>query len=105
MRNVPLPIRFTYRGDFRSTLSDGGRSVYSEGDLVLFEGKAFIANTVIRGLSPDLSADWIPLGSERISFRSTAPPDPQVGDSWFNSVTGITYHYFDDSDTKQWVEF
>jgi len=105
MTNTPLPMQNTFRGEFASVSDTGQNFLYSRGDVVLFEGKAFIATTAISGLSPDLSSDWIPWGSERISFRSSAPPDPQVGDSWVNSVTGKKYSYFDDGDTKQWVEF
>ena len=92
MTNTPLPMQNTFRGEFASVSDTGQNFLYSRGDVVLFEGKAFIATTAISGLSPDLS-------------RSSAPPDPQVGDSWVNSVTGKKYSYFDDGDTKQWVEF
>lgn len=105
MTNTPLPMNNTFRGEFASVSDTGQKFLYSRGDVVLFEGKAFIAAAAISGLSPDLSSDWIPWGSERISFRSTAPPDPQVGDSWVNSATGKRYSYFGDGDTKQWVEF
>ena len=100
-----IPISGIYRGEYSPTTSEGGASHYSRGDMVIYEGKLFYANSEISGLSPDLSQDWIGWGGSRISYRSTIPPNPMVGDMWVNSGTGKLYTYFDDGDTKQFVEF
>ena len=42
--------------------------------------------------------------SSGVSYRSTIPPDPKVGDNWFNSNTAKLYTYIDDGETKQFVE-
>ena len=44
-------------------------------------------------------------GSQGASYiGSTAPASPFVGQTWFNSDTGIRYVYYDDGDTLQWVQ-
>jgi hypothetical protein len=95
---------FTYRGEYVSAYPSGEVSAYSENDLVLYEGKLFLATKYIRGLSPDISSNWLPWGSSRVSYRSNSPPDPKVGDGWLNTSTGSFYTFIEDEDSKQWVE-
>jgi hypothetical protein len=104
MTSMNIPTSKVFRGEFRATSGTGQPFSYARGDVVIFEGKAFIASQAISGLSPDLSSNWIPWGSSRVSFRSTKPKDAYVGDEWINAVTGKKYCYIDDGDTKQWVE-
>ena len=35
---------------------------------------------------------------------SSAPSDPPVGSIWYDTVSGRTFVYYQDDDTKQWVE-
>ncbi len=95
----------TYRGEYSPTNDKGGASFYAVGDLVIYEGKLFYARFNIKGLSPDLTDDWVPWGGSRVSYRSTTPPDPMVGDKWVNKANGRMYTYFDDGESKQFVEF
>jgi hypothetical protein len=41
----------------------------------------------------------------KFSISETAPTNPDTGDIWFDSETGITYIYYIDSDGFQWVQF
>lgn len=93
-----------FRGNYVPTFSSGEPSVYQKKDLVLFEGKLFLANGRIVGQSPDTNANWIPWGNSRVSFRDTEPPDPKVGDTWIIPATGKFYTFIDDTDSKLWVE-
>jgi len=102
--NIPFNSGFRYRGEYVPVFPSGEPSSYSTSDVVLFEGKLFVANATIRGHSPDTNSNWIPWGNSRISFRSTEPPDPRVGDTWLNTATGKFYTYMEDADSKQWVE-
>mgnify|MGYP003133926186 CR=1 FL=1 len=94
----------TFRGEFSSTTSSGRPNTYPLGSLVLYEGKMFIANNTIVGLSPDQTDLWSAWGGSRLSYRSTTPPDPLTGDMWLNTNTGRLYTYLDDGETKQFVE-
>jgi|TARA_R110000851_G_scaffold188715_1_gene338770 hypothetical protein len=103
MSRVPLTIS-TFRGEFSSTTPTGRPITYIIGDIVLYEGKIFIALNTISGLSPDQTDLWSAWGGSRISYRSTIPTEPLTGDMWFNTNTGTLYTYLDDGETKQFVE-
>ena len=91
-------------GEYKSRYSSGERIKYNSGDMVLFEGKLFVAINLIESGTPDTNSDWLAMGNSRVSYRSTIPPDPKVGDNWFNSNTAKLYTYIDDGETKQFVE-
>ena len=40
----------------------------------------------------------------RYVISDTAPLEPESGDAWFNSTDGVTYIYYDDGDSAQWVQ-
>jgi hypothetical protein len=44
-------------------------------------------------------------GIIKVYNQSTAPSDAKVGDRWVDNSDGTTYVYYDDGDSKQWVEF
>lgn len=46
----------------------------------------------------------VPGVSSRYQISATAPTTPQNGDMWFNSTDGITYMYYVDGDSSQWIE-
>jgi hypothetical protein len=104
MTNINFDGNFNYRGDYSSSYPSGEPSRYQSNDLILFEGKLYIANASIKGESPDTNTNWIPWGNSRVSFRSTKPPNTKIGDTWINSETGKFYTFLDDGDTEQWVE-
>lgn len=101
--NITLQ-NFRYRGDYVATLPNGGPTTYAANDVVLYEGKLFVATQTIKGQTPDTSSLWIPFGNSRLSYRLSSPPDPQVGDTWLNTSTGKFYTFLEDEDSKQWVE-
>jgi len=39
-----------------------------------------------------------------VTISDTAPPDPEVGDMWYNSVLGRTFIWYEDVDSSQWVD-
>jgi hypothetical protein len=43
-------------------------------------------------------------GGGAFTFSGTAPSSPSAGDRWMDSASGITYTYFNDGNTNQWVE-
>jgi len=95
---------FRYRGEYVATLPTGGSTTYAENDIILYEGKLFVANTSITAQSPDTNSFWIPFGNSRLSYRATSPPNPQTSDTWLNTSTGKFYTFLQDADSKQWVE-
>jgi hypothetical protein len=45
-----------------------------------------------------------PPGDPVLSVQDDFPEDPESGDFWFNSVTGVAAVYYEDEDSAQWVE-
>jgi hypothetical protein len=43
--------------------------------------------------------------SSSVSFGSTPPPDPNNGDIWVDTASGVEYTYYNDGTSSQWVEF
>ena len=43
-------------------------------------------------------------GSSNIDSGPNPPFIPQPGDLWFNTVNGVLYVYYDDGNSKQWVQ-
>lgn len=44
------------------------------------------------------------LDSEEAPISTTPPDNPYVGQKWWNSEDGRQYVYYDDGDSRQWVE-
>ena len=40
----------------------------------------------------------------RFTVSDTAPASAENGDAWFDTTSGLTYVYYNDGDTTQWVE-
>jgi len=103
MKSSPL-INSTFLGEYRTRYPSGETITYEVSSIVLYEGKLFISTAKILSGNPDTNSDWSPLGNSRVSYRDTQPPDPRIGDTWFNSSTGKLYTFIDDGETKQFVE-
>ena len=43
-------------------------------------------------------------GGASVTVSDTPPSAPEAGNLWFESDTGLTFIYYDDGDTTQWVE-
>ena len=56
------------------------------------------------------SGIWIPGaaigggGGGSYTISATAPLSPSAGDVWFDSTDGLSYIYYNDEDTSQWIE-
>lgn len=43
--------------------------------------------------------------ASRFVASDTAPTNPQNGDAWYNTTTGVSLIYYVDEDSSQWIEF
>ena len=55
------------------------------------------------------SAQWVETGSgsetkATIEIGDAPPPNPTIGQFWWNSVTGQTFIWYDDGTSTQWVQ-
>ena len=96
----------SYRGEFRIADTKGSHITYDRGDIVLYEGKTFIANKVVSGKFPSFDKDdfWYCLAGNSIYIQEETPLGANSGDEWFSSSTGKTYRYLKDGSGEQWVE-
>lgn len=46
----------------------------------------------------------LPADKSRTVTSDTPPSNPTNGDNWYNTTDGVTYVYYDDGDTGQWVD-
>jgi hypothetical protein len=43
--------------------------------------------------------------ADTLTISSTAPEQAQQGDIWYDNEEGITYIYYEDEDSSQWIQF
>ena len=60
-----LAYRRRFLGDFKAKHDTGERKVFLRGDMVLYEGKVFTAQSMIVGESPDTNSEWFSYGGSR----------------------------------------
>jgi hypothetical protein len=48
---------------------------------------------------------WSSVSGGTMTWSSTPPSSPAVGDEWIDTDTGIKYTYTNDGDSYQWIEF
>ena len=96
-------------GDFEPTDKMGNLRVYNEGDVVLFNGKQYVATRQTSGFSPlhGEKRGWKVMESKGTMTFTNSATEPEIayeGDHWFDSSSGKLYIYIEDQDTKQWIE-
>lgn len=46
----------------------------------------------------------LPASKSRTTTSDTAPSNPTNGDNWYNTTDGVTYVYYNDGTSSQWVD-
>jgi hypothetical protein len=98
----------SFRGLYREYDSRGYDVFYNEGDIVLYEGKQYIAlfrnnksiPTIKKSIWKELSGDI-----ENYYYSDSIPLNANVGDRWVDRLTGVMYTYIEDKNGFHWVEF
>lgn len=96
---------YNYRGKFRILQPDGNMTVYSQYDVVEKEGKHYMAVFDTYGFSPEHGElrGWKKINGTVPVTRASAPSNPDVGQQWLDTVSGILFEYVDDGNSKQWL--
>jgi|10_taG_2_1085330.scaffolds.fasta_scaffold00592_15 hypothetical protein len=89
---------------------DGTLKVYHKDDIVNWHGDTFVATKTVSGYEPDEGEEygWNFINDKESinhSSRTAPPPNPNHGDEWLDTTTGLLMKYIDDGFNKQWVEF
>jgi hypothetical protein len=99
---MPEPVNY-----FKATDPSGDCIQYSQGDIVVRNGKSYVAKIApVLCLPPENKDSGWELVSTTVTYynSSTAPIGINPGDEWFNPDTGKLYKYIVDADSKQWVQ-
>ena len=96
-------------GDFEPRDNAGNPRVYSEGDVVFFQNKQYVATRQTSGFSPlhGEKRGWKVMQSKGTMTFTNSETEPEIaneGDHWFDSSNGKLFIYIEDKDTKQWIE-
>lgn len=75
----------------------GGQGVALD-DLSNIANEDFLAKANAAGLSGGAG------GNTTVTVGDTLPPGPAAGNLWFNTNTGTLFLYYDDGDSRQWVQ-
>jgi hypothetical protein len=91
-----------FKGQFKFKNATGVPYTYSNGDVVVYDGKVYKALTTTQ-LSPlQGTKDWIFLNLSQ-PYKGTNPPvNPKENQFWI-SDDGIMYVYFYDGNSYQWI--
>lgn len=98
---------FNFLGRFRNRTDSGVPVTYQVGDVVMDEGKTYIATNTVRGYSPKLGekVGWTILSDRQVLYETENEPfHSNVGDEWLNKTTGVFYKKIENEGNHFWVE-
>jgi len=98
---------FNFLGEFKNRTENGIPITYQIGDVVMHEGKTYIASKTVRGFSPRLGekVGWTLLSDRQVLYETENEPfHSSVGDEWLNTSTGIYYKKIRNERNNVWVE-
>jgi hypothetical protein len=91
-----------FKGQFKFTNAVGSPSTYSNGDVVVHQGKLYQASKLTQKSPLQSPKDWVYLKATE-TFKGTNPPiNPKENQIWVND-DGISYLYFYDGNSYQWI--
>lgn len=92
-----------FQGEYKRINSDGSYNVYSPGDKVSYQGRIYLY-TKASVLTPSEDSDAWEFTGETVPYKSSIPPiKPVEGQIWIDSDKAVTYIYFYDGNSYQWV--
>ena len=91
-----------FRGQFKFKTASGKPLTYNNGDVVVYDGKVYQSNTITQMSPLQSSKDWTYVSLTE-PYRGTNPPvDPKENQIWV-ADNGVTYIYFNDGNSSQWI--
>ena len=91
-----------FRGKFKFKNSVGNPFIYSTGDIVVYQGKIYKSIETTEKSPMQSPKKWVYLNSSE-PYRGSVPPiNPKENQIWI-SDDGVTYIYFYDGNSYQWI--
>lgn len=91
-----------FKGQFKFNNSSGVPYTYSNGDIVVHQGKLYKNNRTTNYSPLQSPNDWTFLNTTQIYKGSNAPVNAKENQVWI-SDNGISYIYFYDGNSYQWI--
>jgi hypothetical protein len=92
-----------FRGNFKLKNSAGKPVTYSNGDVVIYQGKMYQCRGETQKTPFQQPLNWQFTGSTETVVSVDPPLNPKTGQVWVSN-SGRSYVWFDDQDGSQWVE-
>jgi hypothetical protein len=91
-----------FKGQFKFNNANGISSTYSIGDIVTYQGKLYRATKLNQKSPIQDPTSWKYLNNTE-PFKGSLPPvNPKENQIWV-ADSGISYIYFYDGDSYQWI--
>ena len=91
-----------YRGTFKPQNALGVEAIYTPNDIVTYQGKLYRCNRVNKKSPLQDPSSWTYLNSTEPYKGSNPPVNPKENQIWI-SDSGISYIYFYDGNSYQWI--
>lgn len=92
-----------FKGNFKLKNSAGKPVTYSNGDVVIYQGKMYQCRGETQKTPFQQPTNWQYTGSTEIVISIDPPLNPKIGQVWV-ADTGRSYVWFTDQDGSQWIE-
>ena len=91
-----------FKGMFKFKNATGTPITYSNGDSVVYQGRVYTSNKTTQQSPLQAPQDWL-YNSLSTPYKGTNPPvNPKENQLWI-SDDGVTYIYFYDGNSYQWI--
>ena len=92
-----------FKGQFKFKNTSGQSSTYIIGDVVIYQGKVYECQNATQKSPIQKPSDWKFTGMTENTISENAPLNPVQGQVWTSS-NGISYTWFVDDNSSQWIE-
>jgi hypothetical protein len=91
-----------FKGTFKLKNTNGTPNTYSKGDVVLYQGKMYECLNTTQKTPIQNEKYWKFTGVTQVIESESPPVKPQKGQIWVSS-NGISYVWYDDGTSFQWI--
>jgi hypothetical protein len=92
-----------FRGEYKLKNVNGKPITYTRGDVVSYQGKVYECKIQTEKSPLQASKKWYFVGLTENTVSEQPPINPAEGQIW-TSTNGISYVWFNDGNSFQWVE-
>jgi hypothetical protein len=91
-----------FRGNYKLKNSNGTNINYSNGDVILYQGKVYQCLNSTAKSPLQQPKNWKYTGNTEQFISENPPLNPKLGQIWIKD--GTSYVWYEDKNSSQWVE-